>query len=712
MRTIICFLFALLGFISSVYGQNREYNVYSDWTYSGDVSNNLYRQLRSVAFMQLESRQLVVKNLKTQEDWINYQRKVQEKLKVMFGPFPDKTPLNPVITGKIAKEDYTIEKLRFESRPNYHVTAMMFIPKKIKGKAPAILYCCGHSENGFRSTGYQYSILNLVKKGFIVLAFDPIGQGERIQYFKPDGSAVYGSTHEHSYPGAQSFISGVSPASYFVWDGIRAIDYLTTRKEVDVKRIGVTGRSGGGTQSAYIASIDDRVVAAAPECYITSFEMLLRSRGPQDAEQNLMYSLAEGIDMCDLIIARAPKPTLMVTTTSDIFNIQGARNVFKEASVAFAALQSPNELLMVEDDAGHASTQKNREATHAFFQKYLNNPGSPDDIDVPLFDEQELWVTSSGQIQKDIPSETIFSLNAQYTKSLLEKKKQDDSPGSIRNKAIMISGYEKKAIREDYIFSGRLQKEGYNVEKFLIKGSGDYYIPLLRLVPLAVRKGNVLLLDEQGKATAAADNGVINLVRQGYEIVIPDLTGIGELCGGYKAGDAIIQGVPLNVWFAGILTKKSPLGLRVEEIEIVNHFMKHIGNDSQKCIGIAKGTLCADMMHANVVTDAFERIALINPLSSYSSIVFDRDYNTKYIMSAMAGVLKEYDLPDLLKAGKGEKILMINPVNAQEKAVEINTFNQLYEGVMQSFRQKGIPERFSVEFNQPDPYAKIHSWIL
>src|SRR5690606_8342841 len=154
--------------------------------------------------------------------------------------------------GTLRKEGYTVEKLYYESRPGYYVTAAMFIPDQRQGKAPAIIFCSGHSDNGFRAEAYQHIMLNYVMKGFIVLAFDPTGQGERIQYA---GTALKkGAVNEHSYGGVQSFVSGLPPANYFIWDGIRTVDYLLTRKEVDPTRIGIAGRSGGGTQSAYIAA--------------------------------------------------------------------------------------------------------------------------------------------------------------------------------------------------------------------------------------------------------------------------------------------------------------------------------------------------------------------------------------------------------------------------------------------------------------------------
>jgi hypothetical protein len=258
------------------------------WQYYSDAENSLYKYFCSAGFQQLENRGRLIDKLQSAEDWKKRQSDVREKLLDIIGPFPEKAPLKIRTTGMIQREDYRVEKLIYESLPGYYVTAALFIPEKLKGRAPAILNPIGHSTMSFRRDIYQHTIINLVKKGFIVLTYDQVGQGERLQYYDPaSGKSRFGSTDEHSYPGAQCFISGYSPAKYFIWDGIRGIDVLLSRKEVDPERIGLTGLSGGGTSTAFIGAIDDRVLAAAPECFITNFHYLLQSRGPQDAEQNL-----------------------------------------------------------------------------------------------------------------------------------------------------------------------------------------------------------------------------------------------------------------------------------------------------------------------------------------------------------------------------------------------------------------------------------------
>ena len=337
------------------------------------------------------------------EEWKSYQKEIRGKLFESLDVF-QRTPLNPRVLGKLERENFTVEKIIFESHPEFYVTACLYIPKGLTQATPAIIYCSGHTVNGFRAETYQGVILNLVAKGFIVFAFDPIGQGERSQYVDSTHRPVIGlGTREHSYMGMQSLISGRSNTDYFIWDGSRAVDFLLTREEVDPTRIGITGRSGGGTQSAMIAAYDERIYAAAPEAWISNFTRLFQSIGPQDAEQNPYQIIQKGIDYPDYVHIRAPKPTLIVTTTHDFFSIQGARETYREGLRSYEAFGKPDALQLVEHMGKHESTQGNREAVYAFFQTHLDLPGDPTEQAVELFTPEELQITPTGQVVTSYP---------------------------------------------------------------------------------------------------------------------------------------------------------------------------------------------------------------------------------------------------------------------------------------------------------------------
>lgn len=667
--------------VTPAHGQEN-LSVMNGWSYYADQPASFYKYLCEKGFGQLERRKELIQKLKSREAWLARQAVVRSKMQKVFGTFPQRTPLNAVITGTLQREDVYVEKLYFESLPGYYVTAALFLPAGKRENLPAIVYCSGHSENGFRSETYQHIILNYVKKGFAVLAFDPIGQGERKQYLRQDSTSRFGSTHEHSYPGSQAFVAGISPANFFIWDGIRAVDYLVSRKEIDRKRIGIAGRSGGGTQSTYIAAMDERIVAAAPECYITSFDRLLRSRGPQDAEQNPIHFLAEGLDITDLVEVRAPKPTLIVSTTQDIFSIEGTREVVEEAKRAYRALGKEDNLTLTEDDAGHASTQKNREASYAFFQKHLNNPGSSEDLKVIPFREDELFVTPQGKVYTSLKGEDLFALVQKYAlKKFRENGQSPVNPAELRQRVMSITGYEKRRNTSKEIFSGRLHRATYAIEKYLVKGPGDYFLPVLWLKPHAGKGKVVCLLDDRGKETACKKAEIADrLALAGYEVVVPDLNGTGELSASYlKGGDAVIEGTPMNLWYMGILVNKSLVGVHVEEIKLLLDFVKARTPDAQKISAIGSGTLTTDLLHASLILNEFDKLALLHPILSFRSVIEHREYLPRFISSVVAGALPYYDLPNVVAALAPRPILMQGVVDAQGALPDKNHIAALYK---------------------------------
>src|SRR5262249_30320615 len=156
----------------------------------------------------------------------------------------------------------------YESRPNHHVTANLYLPQG-KGPFPGVLMPIGHSSTGKAAEYIQRGAILLVKHGIAVLAYDPIGQGERLQLPLASGKPVMGSTNEHTMLGVSAVLVGSQTAAFRIWDGIRSLDYLASRPEIDAKRLGCTGCSGGGTLTSYLMALDDRIAAAAPSCYIT-----------------------------------------------------------------------------------------------------------------------------------------------------------------------------------------------------------------------------------------------------------------------------------------------------------------------------------------------------------------------------------------------------------------------------------------------------------
>ncbi len=189
--TIILFLlFAEITYAQLKTVQNPDegeenLNVLTQWIRWNNPGSLLINHLIKKADNYYSLRDKEIAGLKNGDDWRMRQEEVKNKLNELVGPFPGKTPLNPKVTGVIRKKGFRIEKIIYESMPEFYVTGCLFVPDGIKGKAPAILNVIGHNQESFRAELYQTVIHNLVKKGIIVFAIDPPGQGEHVQYYDP-----------------------------------------------------------------------------------------------------------------------------------------------------------------------------------------------------------------------------------------------------------------------------------------------------------------------------------------------------------------------------------------------------------------------------------------------------------------------------------------------------------------------------------------------
>ena len=663
LRAIFLFIIALINLSAHAQTEFDGLRGTHNWPEFSDAPNALYHHLANLAYADLQKRSQEVERINTLAEWKQRQKWIKKALLEAVGAFPTKTPLNATIVKTYEKGFYRLENIIYESQPGYYVTSALFIPTNVKS-APAIVYCSGHSDNGYRSNGYLNEILNFVAKGFIVFAFDPVGQGERLQYYniKTNKSRFKWPSYEHSYPGAQLFITGNTLARNFIWDGIRAVDYLLTRPEVDPSRIGITGRSGGGTQSAYIAAFDDRVKAAAPENYITNTRRLFQAMGPQDAEQNFFYALEKGLDMADLLAVRAPKAMLVVTTTQDMFPIQGAIETCNEVARIYKAYGKPENLNMVTDDAPHATTLKNREASYVFFQKALNNPGNPKEQEVKLPSPEELKVSETGQVSTSLNSQTAFSINSgDATKRMqrLETDRQDipDHFTSVLQSAKQLSGYQEPKETPAPWFAGRIQRSGYVIEKYLLQGEGNYMIPYIILKPQVPTHKAMLYLNPSGKAADVQEGGEMEwFVKNGVMVVAPDLVGTGEMGPGEFKGDSYVDSVSYNLWFAGILTGRSIVGIQAADLVRITNELKKEG--LKEIYGLAKKQMAPVLLHAAVFDRDISKLALIQPYCSYRAIVMEKDYKAEFLHSTVAASVGVYDLPDL-EASLAPKDLLI-----------------------------------------------------
>ena len=365
----------------------------------GAGDDRLLQWMDRIAQQQLSEREATVARIRTVGEAKARQAWVRAKILELLGGLPDYNgPLNARVTGRIERSHYSIEKVIFESLPEFYVTADLYRPKE-GGKHPGVLMPMGHWEQG--KLAAQPMAANLAMKGFVVLAYDPVGQGERQQAYdrRIEASLAGGSTDQHFQAGAQSILAGENFARYRIWDAKRALDYLLSRPEVESEKIGCTGCSGGGTLTTYISALDPRIKVAAPACYINSWRQLFA--GPTgDSEQSFPFFLSSGLDVADYIELFAPKPWLINSTIGDFFPIEGARHAYQEALDWYRIYNAEDNIRWAVGPGPHGTPLEIREAIYEWMIRWLKDGrGNFREEPVEMAPDFDLLATQTGQVE-------------------------------------------------------------------------------------------------------------------------------------------------------------------------------------------------------------------------------------------------------------------------------------------------------------------------
>lgn len=316
----------------------------------------------------IEDRSLA--NIKTLEDWNAKKPEYRQQLFEMLGlsPMPERSDLKPVVTGRIEHDSFLVEKLQFQSMPGLYVTADLFLPKKIEKPLPAILYVCGHARvatNGVsfgNKTGYQHHGEWFARNGYVCLIIDTIELGE-----------IQGIHHGTYREGMWWWNSrGYTPAGVEAWNGIRALDYLETRPEVDRNRFGVTGRSGGGAYSWWITALDDRIKCAAPVAGITDLHNHVVD-GTVEGHCDCMFIVnTYRWDYAQVAALAAPRPLLICNSDKDsIFPLDGVYRIHQEVRRIYNLNKAGDKLGLLITEGPHKDTQDLQVPVFRWFNRHL-----------------------------------------------------------------------------------------------------------------------------------------------------------------------------------------------------------------------------------------------------------------------------------------------------------------------------------------------------
>ena len=365
--------------------------------------------------------------IKTKEDAEKYVTDVRQKIRSAYS-FPEKCDLNVRVTSRKELADCNIEFILFDSRPGYPVSAAVYLPKKIEGKCPGILLLCGHALEGKACTTYQTAGRSMAEQGAIVICPDPFGQGERSQYFKQDLNNV----KEHNVINRRLLPMGDHTGNWRAWDGIRAIDYLLSRADVDAERIGVSGNSGGGTMTSIVNALEDRLSAANPNCYITRWWRNVENELPVDAEQIVAGAAADGGEMADLLLAVAPRPLAIGGQSNDFFDIRGTREVYEEVKHIYTLLGYPERVRLCVGPVSHGYSPHLREAAYRFFGDVFGLTGEKRDTKEPMLSEVEMRCTPTGRTIELPGTVTIHDLIAEELKATVSNRKSVSKEEAVK----------------------------------------------------------------------------------------------------------------------------------------------------------------------------------------------------------------------------------------------------------------------------------------
>jgi len=362
--------------------------------------NDFRRYLDRLSAEYLVRRKTAAKEANTPEKAAAYCRDVRQKFRQVVGDLPDDGgAARSFVTGTVDCGSYRVDAVLIESLPDHYATANFYYPAasaRPAGPLPAILFLCGHAPEGKASPTYVSFCVEAAMNGFCVLAVDPFGQGERRvrSLDGEDGQPWRDAVDAHCYLDQKLALLGEHLGAYMLHDNVKALDYLLSRSEVDPKRVGVTGNSGGGTMSAYMGAFDDRIRAVAPSCYITELRALLHRLMAQDAEQCLPNFMREGLDHSDLVTAAAPRPYMISAAMFDFFPIDGVRDAYIEAKKLYRLMGSEDKLELYVALKGHGYWHDSREQVLRFFCRHFAVPFTENKaIDYErLPDEEELRV--------------------------------------------------------------------------------------------------------------------------------------------------------------------------------------------------------------------------------------------------------------------------------------------------------------------------------
>jgi dienelactone hydrolase len=592
------------------------------------------------------------------------QRRMRKWFAEKLGPMPPKARRPPRITGEIDRDGYRVQKVIYETWPDQFVTAAFYLPDERAdrpGPFPGVLLPCGHSDAAKAAEPYQAASILLARHGFAVLCFDPIGQGERRQFPDRDWGS-YPSLPEHMEVTGAALLIGRQAASYFVGDLIRSLDYLASRPEVDASRLGCTGISGGGMQTAYLMALDDRLKAAAPGCFITGFRRQLATRGVEEAEQNIGGQLTIGLDHGDYLLMAAPTPSLVLAATRDFFDIAGTRATAAEAKRLFGVLGHVERMEIAERDVEHGFGQPLREAALAWMNRWLkDDPSAPAETPPQLLSRQQLQCTPEGNVFRAGLGKTTMDLIAEEEAVLAEKRAKLAAGRTPTELAATVRGLLRlpATVPTATVVLPPAAKEGTPFRRLVFATEPGIVVPGLLAEPLAGDAAKdprplMIILADRDLEEATRGRAATEALAGGMRVLAISVRGTGETAPQVKLNEQLapLFGHDWQESLLGVLLDRPLLGQKVHDVLAVIAWARETYGHDLPLHLHGRAATGPVALHAAVLADAetdIEAVSLVDSLASWQSLVQAR-FHDRELATIVPAALTRYDLPDLAAA--------------------------------------------------------------
>ena len=652
--------------------------------------------LRDLAARACEARNREIAKVTSAEAVHARQDWVRATLWKLVGGMPQRTPLNTRTVGGFERAGYRVEKLAYESVPNFFIAANLYIPATGKPPYPGVLFQMGHARNGKASDVYQRCCQGLAKLGYLVLAFDPMGQGERFYYPDATGqrSRMPFADMEHTTPGKQMLLNGDTATRMQVWDAVRSLDVLASHPLVDARRLASAGQSGGGTLTMLLAAVDDRLAAAAVVSGNTENVACANFNPPgatDDAEQNLIGSGPLGFDRWDLLYPLAPKPLLISVSDLDYFSTYSSEYIrngweeFRKLRGVYAALGAADRLAWVDTPLPHGLAYDSRMRIYNWFARWLKHETAPvtEEPATEPEKDQTLWVAESGSMVRSFHSATPFTLN-RARQVMVRPTPLGELIGAERPR----DGLQPVAL-------GRVAWRGATVEALEVRSAARVWVPAWLYLPgaglCAAPTGKdacpakvLLILEPAGRDIHWHEGGLYHkLAQRGYAVCAADVRGVGDLTPEIGRGAAVYarsHADEENYAWASLILGKPLVGQRATDILALAAALRaHPALRGAPLKVAALSRLTAPALLAAAMDPAIGELYLAGGLISYRSIVETERYSAPFASFAF-GMLRHTDLPDVAASLAPRRVCLAGAVDGAGDTMEVAAVRAVYGG--------------------------------